>query len=60
MFSILVNLICKFFYFKVFDKNFLFVRYYYVNNKRIELVVVDVEDKWLVIFRWVKVYVIYN
>lgn len=49
--SILANLTCKSPHFKAFDKNLLPVRHHYVNNKRIEPVVVDVEDKWLVTFR---------
>lgn len=58
--SILSNLTCKSPHFKAFDKNLLPVRHHYVNNKRIEPVVVDVEDKWLVTFRWVKIHVKHN
>ncbi|XP_056017946.1 uncharacterized protein LOC125670329 isoform X2 [Ostrea edulis] len=49
--GILANLTCKTPHFKAFDKNLLPVRHHYVNNKRIEPIVVDVEDKWLVTFR---------
>ncbi|XP_062607940.1 uncharacterized protein LOC134269752 isoform X1 [Saccostrea cucullata] len=54
--SILANLTCKTPHFKAFDKNLLPVRHHYVNNKRIEPVIVDVEDKWLVTFRSLKGY----
>ncbi|XP_078319808.1 uncharacterized protein LOC111119482 isoform X2 [Crassostrea virginica] len=54
--SILANLTCKSPHFKAFDKTLLPVRHHYVNNKRIEPIIVDVEDKWLVTFRSLKGY----
>ncbi|KAK3089994.1 hypothetical protein FSP39_008300 [Pinctada imbricata] len=48
--SIMANLTCHP-HFKAYRKEELPVRYHYVNNDRIDPIVIDVEDKWLVTYR---------
>lgn len=44
---------CKTPHLKVFEKSQLPKRHHYANNKRIDDIIVDVEDKWLFTFRFV-------
>jgi hypothetical protein len=49
----MANMSCKTPHLKVFEKSQLPKRHHYANNKRIDDIIVDVEDKWLFTFRFV-------
>jgi len=49
----MANMSCKTPHLKVFEKSRLPKRHHYANNKRIDDIIVDVEDKWLFTFRFV-------